>query len=175
MKKISQQIIINGIGGQGILFITKLLAQAAINKGLSVYTSETHGMAQRGGNVISHLKIGEFISPLIRPKAADGMIALQKEGVDLYKHFLKNNGWIFLNSSNPDDKIDNFKTTAVNADKLALQINNPLSLNLIMLGNSLKSLFCFKEDMDNVLLKRFSSSEKILKAVMLALDTGFNA
>ena len=45
---IQQQVIISGVGGQGVLFVTRLLAEAAINKGLPVFTSETHGMAQRG-------------------------------------------------------------------------------------------------------------------------------
>ncbi|MDH3344895.1 MAG: 2-oxoacid:acceptor oxidoreductase family protein, partial [Desulfobacteraceae bacterium] len=46
-----QQIVISGVGGQGVLFVTRLLAEAAIMKGFSVFTSETHGMAQRGGTV----------------------------------------------------------------------------------------------------------------------------
>jgi indolepyruvate ferredoxin oxidoreductase beta subunit len=54
-----QQIAISGVGGQGILFITKLLAETAVELGYAVLISETHGMAQRGGNVISHLKVGE--------------------------------------------------------------------------------------------------------------------
>jgi indolepyruvate ferredoxin oxidoreductase beta subunit len=59
-KMVRQQILISGVGGQGVLFITILLAEAAINKGLPVFTSETHGMAQRGGTVVSHLKVGNF-------------------------------------------------------------------------------------------------------------------
>jgi indolepyruvate ferredoxin oxidoreductase beta subunit len=54
-ETIMQQIIISGVGGQGVLFVTRLLAEAAIKKGLAVFTSETHGMAQRGGTVLSHL------------------------------------------------------------------------------------------------------------------------
>ncbi|MCX5883025.1 MAG: 2-oxoacid:acceptor oxidoreductase family protein, partial [Deltaproteobacteria bacterium] len=51
---IKQQIIISGVGGQGVLFVTRLLAEAAMMKGYPVLTSETHGMAQRGGTVVSH-------------------------------------------------------------------------------------------------------------------------
>ena len=71
---ISQQLILSGVGGQGILFITRLLAETAIAKGLPVMTSETHGMAQRGGIVISHLKVGSFSSPLVQPGRAAGLI-----------------------------------------------------------------------------------------------------
>ncbi|MGD2016130.1 MAG: 2-oxoacid:acceptor oxidoreductase family protein, partial [Desulfobacterales bacterium] len=71
-EPIMQQLIISGVGGQGVLFVTRLLAEAAILRGLAVFTSETHGMAQRGGTVLSHLKVGEHTSPLIRPAQADG-------------------------------------------------------------------------------------------------------
>jgi indolepyruvate ferredoxin oxidoreductase beta subunit len=59
-KVVKQQILISGVGGQGVLFVTGLLAAAAIEKGLSVFTSETHGMAQRGGTVVAHLKSVTF-------------------------------------------------------------------------------------------------------------------
>ena len=76
-----QQIVISGVGGQGVIFVTRILAEAAIRKGFSVFTSETHGMAQRGGTVISHLKVGDFSSPLIRPFKADGLLALTADGL----------------------------------------------------------------------------------------------
>ncbi len=52
-------IVLCGLGGQGILFMTKVIAQAALDKGYQVLGAETHGMAQRGGSVISHLRLGE--------------------------------------------------------------------------------------------------------------------
>ena len=58
-----QQILVSGVGGQGVLFVSRLLAEAAIGKGLSVLTSEIHGMAQRGGTVVSHLKVGGLPGP----------------------------------------------------------------------------------------------------------------
>ena len=66
----NQQLIISGVGGQGVLFITRLLAEAAIAGGLPVLSSETHGMAQRGGIVVSHLKVGGFAGPRRRARAA---------------------------------------------------------------------------------------------------------
>ena len=60
-----QQIIVSGLGGQGALTLTRLLAEAAAALGLPVITSETHGMAQRGGTVISMIKVGPFRGPLI--------------------------------------------------------------------------------------------------------------
>ena len=58
-----QQIIVSGLGGQGALTLTRLLAEAAAAMGLAVITSETHGMAQRGGTVISMIKVGPFGVP----------------------------------------------------------------------------------------------------------------
>ncbi|RLB26959.1 MAG: indolepyruvate oxidoreductase, partial [Deltaproteobacteria bacterium] len=59
-------IVLCGLGGQGILFMTRVLAQAALDRGLPVMGAETHGMAQRGGSVISHLRLGEVQSSLVR-------------------------------------------------------------------------------------------------------------
>ena len=86
---IEQQILISGVGGQGVLFITRLLAEAAITNGLPVITSETHGMAQRGGTVLSHLKVGKFTSPLIRPLQADGLLALTADNLSRHGFYLK--------------------------------------------------------------------------------------
>ena len=98
---IKQQIIISGVGGQGVLFVTRLLAEAAMMKGFPVLTSETHGMAQRGGTVVSHLKVGDFSSPLIRPFSADGLLALKPESLAQHGGFVKPGGWAIVNSSQP--------------------------------------------------------------------------
>ena len=70
-----QQIIVSGIGGQGVLFLTRVIAQAAVNLGLPVLTSETHGMAQRGGVVESSIVFGEARSTIISDGEADIAIA----------------------------------------------------------------------------------------------------
>ena len=88
-----QQIVISGVGGQGVLFVTRLLAEAAILRGHAVFTTETHGMAQRGGTVLSHLKIGDFASPMIRPGQADGMLVLKDENRALHGFYLHHGAW----------------------------------------------------------------------------------
>ena len=60
------KLIITGIGGQGIVFLTRLISHTAVNLGYAVVVSETHGMSQRGGSVISHLKINGSESPLVQ-------------------------------------------------------------------------------------------------------------
>jgi indolepyruvate ferredoxin oxidoreductase beta subunit len=184
-KTIKQQILISGVGGQGVLFITGILAEAAINKGLPVFTSETHGMAQRGGTVVSHFKVGDFSSPLIRPFQADGLLVLKDENIAQHGSFLKPGGWAVVNSTT-DMKINNNTTaSAVDADRLAQEINNPKSLNLIVLGLALAragrrgkdriDLFCSLADVKKVLKKRFGDRKKLLDASLLALQAGTQA
>ena len=72
------QYIIVGIGGQGILFTSKVMGKIAIDKGLSVTGSEVHGMAQRGGSVISHFKVGDYKGPLVKEGCADVLMALDQ-------------------------------------------------------------------------------------------------
>src|SRR5512143_3816065 len=96
-----RQIVLSGFGGQGILFLSCLLAEAAIAGGLPVLTSETHGMAQRGGVVVSHLKVGGFDSPLVRTGRADLLLILKEENVPLHREFLADGGVLLVNAPAP--------------------------------------------------------------------------
>jgi indolepyruvate ferredoxin oxidoreductase beta subunit len=182
-KTVKQQILISGLGGQGVLFITSLLAEAAIDKGLPVFTSETHGMAQRGGTVVSHFKVGDFASPLIRPFQADGLLVLKEENIAQHGSFLKKGGWAVVNSDR-DLSIDKHTAaTGVDADKLAQEISSPKSVNLIVLGYALArgdqkkeggiNLFCSLADIRKVLKKKFGNRKQMLDALLLALETGY--
>jgi len=180
-----QQVIISGVGGQGVLFVTRLLAEAAISKGFPVYTSETHGMAQRGGTVLSHLKIGDFSSPLIRPLEADGLLVLKAENVLQHGAFLKSNGWAFVNGHSATIPHASISAAVINADMLAQKIANPKSSNLVLLGFALAKfeqapesqniLFCSFQDIKAVLENRFSRNKKILDASKQALYAGYDA
>ena len=184
-EKIKQQIIISGVGGQGVLFVTRLLAEAAISKGLPVFTSETHGMAQRGGTVLSHLKVGDFSSPLIRPLQADGLLMLKAENMLPHGGFLKADGWAVVNGQKDNLPDVDIATTAVDADTLAQKIANPKSVNLLVLGFALaqadqaagdqENLFCSFEDIKAVLEGRFEKNKKMLEASMKALQAGYDA
>ncbi len=184
-QAINQQIIISGVGGQGVLFVTRLLAEAAINKGLAVFTSETHGMAQRGGTVLSHFKVGSYTSPLIRPAQADGLLALRAENLAQHGGFLKENGWVIANGRD-DIKVENsIPLEAIDADTLAQEIGNPKAVNLIVLGFALamaekkgangNSLFCSMIEITAVLEGRFGKNQKMLRASLTALEAGYNA
>lgn len=184
-KSENQQIIISGVGGQGVLFVTRLLAEAAINKGLAVFTSETHGMAQRGGTVLSHFKVGEYSSPLIRPAQADGLLALRAENLTQHGAFLKIGGWVIVNGENDVKNESSMPLDAIDADTLAQEIGNPKAVNLIVLGfalalaekkgeNSTK-LFCSLAEIKTVLEGRFGKKREMLKASLKAIEAGYNA
>ena len=89
-------IIICGVGGQGIITLLRIIAQASLEENLNVRTSELHGLSQRGGSVVVHIKIGsEVFSPLVIPNEADLIIALEiQESLNAVKYANKNT--IFL-------------------------------------------------------------------------------
>ncbi len=176
-----QQIVISGVGGQGVLFVTRLLAEAAILKGLRVFTSETHGMAQRGGTVLSHLKVGSFSSPLIRAGNADGLLALKANCLALHGYYLKPGAWAVVNSSVDVTTGDDVSAYPFDAEGMAQQIQSPKSVNLILLGVAIaagsaltgNNLFCQMDDIKTVLQRRITNNKKLLDDAIKALETGF--
>lgn len=94
------KLIIAGLGGQGVVFITRLLAQTAAELGLPVMASETHGMSQRGGSVLSHLKIGRSEAPLVRRGTADILLALEPDEAIRNLTFLRQGGAAVVNAEN---------------------------------------------------------------------------
>jgi len=184
-ETIMQQLIISGVGGQGVLFVTRLLAEAAINKGLPVFTSETHGMAQRGGTVLSHFKVGDFSSPLIRPQQADGLLLLKAENMTAHGNFLKAGGWVVSNIGAEGTPENETAVHGIDADTLAQAIGNAKAVNLIVLGFALAradkmetedgQLFCSMTDIESVLKSRFGKNKKMMEASLKALEAGYKA
>lgn len=173
-----QQLIISGVGGQGILFITRLLAETAITSGCRVLTSETHGMAQRGGIVISHLKIGGFSSPLIRPGHADGLLALKPETVPLHRHFLKPGAWIVANGALGVIGETEHPLATMDADRLALAMGNPQAVNLMVLGramNDSKRLFCTIAEVEATIQRKLAGRKGLLDGALAAFRAGLHS
>ena len=133
-----QQIIISGLGGQGVLFITRVLAEAAVLRGLEVLTSETHGMAMRGGTVISHVKVGSFSSPLIRSGKADIGIFLHPRGLEAHRGYVAGRDGVFVNTGEPGE-YHGFDATG-----LAARLGSAVISNLVFLGHVARNaaLFC---------------------------------
>jgi len=133
-----QQIVVSGIGGQGVLFLTRVLAEAAVEKGMEVLTSETHGMAMRGGTVISHIKVGAFTSPLIRTGQADVGLFLHAGNLEVHRGFLKPEGLIYINREKNGDG------EAIDATRMAREYGSLVIANLVLLGFAVRQggLFC---------------------------------
>ncbi len=177
------QILVSGVGGQGVLFFTRLLADAAIAKGENVLTSETHGMAQRGGVVVSHLKVGDFPSPLIRAGHADGLVVLKEENFSVHQRFLRPGGWAVVNGKPSPGKKFPFPVHVVDAEGIAAEAGNPQGANLVLLGFTLarlaaaddgRKIFCTAEEMRETIARRFGGKGALLAASQAALDLGMS-
>jgi len=142
-------IILSGVGGQGILSIAAVIGQAAISAGLHMKQSEVHGMSQRGGDVQSHLRISdkEIFSDLVPHGGADMILSVEPMESLRYLPWLSKQGWIITNSQ-PFVNIPNYpdakaviaeiekqpKHIIVNADELAKAAGNSRGMNMVMAG-----------------------------------------
>jgi indolepyruvate ferredoxin oxidoreductase, beta subunit len=141
MKNVN--IVLSGLGGQGILFMTKVLAQAALDKGYQVLGAETHGMAQRGGSVISHLRLGEVQNSLVRNGTAHFLLSLDESEGYRNLPFLAPRAEMVVNTSSPIYPREEVKpflrkkkiaSRGVPAAAMARKMGAPLSANLVLLG-----------------------------------------
>ena len=135
--------VLGGLGGQGILFMTKVLAQCAVDKGISVMGAETHGMAQRGGSVVSHLRLGCVRSSLIEPGSAHFVLALEENEAYRNLGFLANRARLYANSRGnhfPRAEVKDFLRKreilcrSVPAGKIAMEMRVPMASNLALIG-----------------------------------------
>ncbi len=136
-------IILCGLGGQGILFVTKVMAQTALNKGFDVMGAETHGMAQRGGSVVSHLRIGQTQSSLVRTGAAHIVLALEENEGYRNLPFLAPEAGLYVNTDSeqfPRPEVKSYldknsiACQGIPAGRIAMDLGAPLSSNLALLG-----------------------------------------
>lgn len=147
-------IVVVGVGGQGVILISNIIGKAALKAGLSVRSAETHGMAQRGGSVINHLRIGCVFGPLVPVGGADILLALEPAEALRYAHYLSKDGVALVNTNPvlpstvttgqsrypPLEEIlaplqricRDIKT--LDATKLAVKAGNPQTMNVVMLG-----------------------------------------
>lgn len=162
------QMAITGRGGQGVLFLTRILTECALNLDLEVIASEIHGMAVRGGSVISTLKVGDFRGPLIRSGQADIMLALDEGSLEAFSHLLSKDGILFLNARASS------KHPFIDATGLAAGAGLPLIANLVLLGFALRynKLFCDYASVESV-VKRISP-ERFREINLKGLKLGYS-
>lgn len=153
MKNI-YKIQLIGVGGQGTIKASTIIGEAAMKKGLNVVMSEVHGMAQRGGTVVTEFKIGEAHSPLIEEGAADLMIAFEPAEALRVLNKINQESFVIVNSSpivpftvslgiseypeltsvfeELQVKIKNL--LIINAEKIAKEAGSIISENMVLLG-----------------------------------------
>lgn len=184
-------IILCGVGGQGILSIATIIGEAAINNGLYIKQAEVHGMSQRGGDVQSNLRISSepINSDLIAEGQADVIISMEPMEALRYLPYLnKKRGWIitssvpFINIPNYPDmdkikeeysKLDN--VVFIDIEQLAKDNNVPRSANMILLGAALKSLGIGYEEIKAALSRVFArKGDDVVNANIKALNIGIS-
>lgn len=142
------KIVICGLGGQGILFMARILYEMARYSGKEVLGSETHGMSQRGGSVTSHIKIGDFHSPMVRKGTADLLLVVKAQEVYASLPFLGHGGRIAINApedftflSGVGEALEQKQIThqRIDATGKADAIGIPLSANLVLLSHAVHS------------------------------------
>ncbi|MCW0482062.1 indolepyruvate oxidoreductase subunit beta [Gaoshiqia sediminis] len=142
-------IILAGVGGQGILSIAAVLGMAALKENLHLKQAETHGMSQRGGAVVSHLRISDqpIASDLIQLGTADLILSVEPMESLRYLPFLSAKGYLVTNT-NPFINIPNYpdveqvlaevgklpRFVAIDADQIAKEVGNVRASNMVMLG-----------------------------------------
>ena len=181
-------IILSGVGGQGILSIAATIGMAALENNLYLKQAEVHGMSQRGGAVQSHLRISEkeIASDLIPLGKADLIISVEPMESLRYLPWLSESGWLVTNttpfvniSDYPDMKellaeIEKLPHhIAINADEIARQVKSPRSSNMVMLGAASPFLDIPYESLENGIKKIFGrKGERIVNVNIDALKAG---
>ena len=146
-----RDIILAGVGGQGILSIATVIGSAALEQNLSLKQAEVHGMSQRGGDVQSHLRLSDsqIHSDLIPLGGADIIISMEPMEALRYLPFLAKDGWIITNTV-PLKNIPNYpemeevekalkavkNVVALDAEAMAKEVQSPRSANMVLLGAS---------------------------------------
>ncbi len=187
----TQSILFAGIGGQGIIRASSILATAAINEGMDVKQSEVHGMAQRGGSVVSFVRFGDKVySPTIEKGTADVVLAFEKSEALRWLDYLKPDGFIMINNmmikptslihgkvKYPEvdkikDALDGINYLFMDSIQEARSLGNAKVFNTIMLGVISKYIDIKQDNWINA-IKR-SVPPKTVETNLKAFEFGIN-
>ncbi len=160
----TKNIMVVGVGGQGTLLTSRIIGKTALKKGYDVKLSEVHGMAQRGGSVVTFVRYADKVSePIVEEGCADILISFERLEAQRYAHFLKKDGIIIVNDCRidpmtvvigakeyPENIIENLSKThkvySIDAGKIADELGNNKVVNSVVLGLSAKYIGFDKED-----------------------------
>lgn len=168
----TKNIMIVGVGGQGTLLTSRILGGITVEAGYDVKLSEVHGMAQRGGSVVTYVRYGEkkVAEPIVEEGQADVLIAFERLEALRYAHFLKKDGVIIVNDQRidpmpvvtgvakyPDGIIEKlskkYRVVSVDAMDEAIKMGNSRVFNVIILGIAAKNMDFPKEQWIEVIKK----------------------
>ncbi|HEY6011391.1 MAG TPA: indolepyruvate oxidoreductase subunit beta [Nitrospirota bacterium] len=163
-------ILISGVGGQGVLLTSKIIAEAALLAGLDVKQSEVHGMAQRGGSVLSQVRFGDKVfSPIVSEGEADLLIGFEPLETARYLHYLREGGVVIYNTrpigtigvsigkvEYPADIHETIKKNApkvyaFDATDVAVSVGEKRAVNLVLVGAALRFLPIDEKIMENAI------------------------
>ena len=182
-------VLLAGVGGQGILLASEVLCEAFLLGGYDVKKSEVHGMAQRGGAVTTHLRFGRKVnSPLIEPGAADLLVAFEKMEALRFAHYLSPGGAVLANAqeiyppsvstgrerypAGIEERLRQFtgKMYVVDALAAALSLREVRAVNIVMVGAASHFLPLAQETYVEAL--RAALPEKIVDVNVRAFKAG---
>ncbi|HPG39957.1 MAG TPA: indolepyruvate oxidoreductase subunit beta [bacterium] len=191
-NKETTNILIAGVGGQGILLASEVIASVCLTAGYDVKQSEVHGMAQRGGSVTSHVRFGKTVySPTIEKGKADILLSFELLETLRWIDYLSTDGTVIVNTLRIDPMTvaggsaqypDNIpqelqsrcrQLVAVNGSELALQAGNGKAVNITLLGVLSRFLEFSPELWKNAIAARVP--QKTIPINLLAFDYGRNA
>jgi len=184
-------IILAGVGGQGILSISAVIGVAAMEHGLDVKQAEVHGMSQRGGAVVSHLRISDqpIYSSLISMGEADMILSVEPMELLRYKPYLKNGGFLISNTKTevnipnyPDSKdlfaeIEKYPNRVlIDAESIAKKAGNVRAANMVMLGAASDHLGIEPSFLEEAIKHIFErKGERVIQLNLEAFDAGRKA
>jgi len=185
-------IVIAGVGGQGVLLTSKIIAESALQHGFDVKQSEVHGMAQRGGSVVSFVRFGEKVyAPMVSEGEADLLIGFEPVETARYLHYLKDSGNVIYNTyrmssitvsigaekypENIDEIIKNHAKHVIPfaGTTLAVEAGDKRALNVVMMGAAMKYLPFEKNSVLEIIKK--TVNKKVVDINVKAFELGFNS
>ena len=193
MANNTKNIMIVGVGGQGTLLTSRILGGITVDAGYDVKLSEVHGMAQRGGSVVTFVRYGEKVAePIVEEGQADLLIAFETLEAKRYAHFLKKDGVLVVNeqridpitvvtgvASYPENIVEElekeYTVYKINAMDEALKLGNSKVFNIIVLGMAAKHMDFSKEDWLKVIEKTVPPRTVDInkKAFLLGFEGGY--
>lgn len=183
-----KSILIVGVGGQGTLLASRIIGNLFLSLGMDVKMSEVHGMAQRGGSVVTHVRCGEKVSsPLVEVGGADYILAFENLEALRYVQYLKDEGRMIVNSQEifpmpvilgkaeyPHKTISGKNVRYIDALKMAVELGNVKTVNVILIGTLAKLI-------DNIDKEKWIEAikatvkPKFVEINIKAFELGYNA